>query len=330
MVSFKQLEAIYWVSLLGTFAAAAEKLHTSESAISKRITELESTFNVELFDRTLRSARLTRRGAEVVEFSRSILDQRGQLLERMGKTELTVRRFRVGVTELIALTWLPRLVEVFRAAYPDISFEPEIDLSTVLCEKLNAGSIDLAIVPPVFSESGVVAVPLQELELSWMCKPGLVAAHESLSIAQIAKHPILTQTGKSGVDTVYDQWFLQQRVPVRKIFAGNSLLALAALTAAGFGISYLPRLYFRDLVECGTLQQIEAVELNPSIRYYAVYRGADEISGFSESFAKLCEEVCNFAKSPAAPSMYSAQVPPPQRRTAKRAPKSVKIIHPSE
>jgi DNA-binding transcriptional LysR family regulator len=322
MVSFKQLEAIYWVSLLGTFSAAAEKLHTSESAISKRITELESTFDVELFDRTLRSARLTRRGTEVVDFARTILDQRGQLLERMGKAELTVRRFRVGVTELIALTWLPRLVEMFRADYPDISFEPEIDLSTVLCEKLNAGSIDLAIVPPVFSESGVIAVPLQELELSWMCKPGLVTTHEPLSMAQIAKHPILTQTGKSGVDTVYDQWFLQQRVPVRKIFAGNSLLALAALTAAGFGISYLPKLYFADLVERGTLQQIDAADANPAIRYYAIYRGADEISGFSEKFAKLCEEVCNFAKSPETPSMYSTPGSTAPKRPARRATKT--------
>lgn len=296
MFSFKQLEAIYWVAKLGTFAAAAEKLHTSESAISKRISELEAVFNVALFDRALRSARLTRRGTEVVEYAHNILDQRNQLLNSMGRAELTVRRFRVGVTELVALTWLPRLVEAFRSDYPDISFEPEVDLSTVLCEKLAAGVIDFAVVPPVFGGLDTVAVPLQEMELAWMCCPGLVPRGKALSLAQLAGFPILAQTGKSGVDTVYDRWFQEQRMAVKKIYAGNSLVALAALTASGFGISYLPTLYFNDHVERGLLQRIRLAQPSPAILYHAIYRRDDEIAGFSARFAQLCVRMCDFAK----------------------------------
>lgn len=298
MVSFKQLEAIHWVAQLGTFAAAAEKLHASESAISKRISELEALFGQPLFDRSLRVARLTRRGMEAVEFAHTILQQRNQLLDRMGKAELAVRRFRVGVTELVALTWLPRLVEAFRREYPDISFEPEVDLSTVLCEKLEAGAIDFAIVPPVFGGSGITAVPLQQMELAWMCRPRLVPKGKALSFAQLAAFPILAQTGKSGVDTVYDQWFQAQGVPVKKTYAGNSLVALAALTASGIGISYLPALYFRDHVTRGLLQVIRLEQPSPSILYHAIYRAGDEIAGFNARFAALCGQVCDFAKPP--------------------------------
>lgn len=301
MVSFKQLEAIYWVAQLGTFAAAAEKLYASESAISKRITELEAVFGVSLFDRSLRSARLTRRGAEVVEYAHTILDQRNQLLARMGRAELAVRRFRVGVTELVALTWLPRLVEAFRSEYPDISFEPEVDLSTVLCEKLAAGAIDFAIVPPVFGGPGTTAVPLQKMELAWMCRPGMVPRGKALSLAQLIDFPILAQTGRSGVDAVYDQWFQEQRMPVKKLYAGNSLVALAALTASGFGISYLPALYFRDHVARGLLQQIRLAQPSPVILYHAIYRESDEIAGFSARFAQLCVRTCDFAKPTEAP-----------------------------
>ena len=42
MITFKQLEAIYWIANLGSFAAAADKLCTSQSAVSKRVQELET------------------------------------------------------------------------------------------------------------------------------------------------------------------------------------------------------------------------------------------------------------------------------------------------
>jgi DNA-binding transcriptional LysR family regulator len=323
LLSFKQLEAIYWVSDLGSFSSAADKLHTSESAISKRIAELEDILGSQLFDRTLRSARLTRRGREVVEFAQSILDQRNRFIDRMGRTELTVRRFRVGVTELVALTWLPRLVEAFRDKYPDISFEPKVDLSTELCERLDAGQLDLVIVPPVFGGSGQIAVPLKEMELTWMCRPGLLpVAKGVLPVAELMKFPILAQAGRSGVDTVYDQWFRQQQLPVRKVYAGNSLVTLAALTMSGFGISYLPTLYFRDLVRQGLLQELRCSESAPPIVYHAVHRADDEIANFAASVAQLCVEVCDFAKPlevPVAPARVAAKPgasPARKRRSA--------------
>ena len=41
MITLKQLEALYWCAKLQSFASAANRLHTSQSAISKRISELE-------------------------------------------------------------------------------------------------------------------------------------------------------------------------------------------------------------------------------------------------------------------------------------------------
>ncbi|MDF3605779.1 LysR family transcriptional regulator [Paracoccus sp. DMF-8] len=53
--TLKQLETIYWIANLGTFERAALKLNTTQSAISKRIQELELAVGAELFDRSLRA-----------------------------------------------------------------------------------------------------------------------------------------------------------------------------------------------------------------------------------------------------------------------------------
>jgi len=297
MISFRQLEAVFWAARLGTFAAAAEQLHTSESAISKRVSELETFLEKSLFDRSKRRVTPTRAGLEFVEQAEEMLRTRDRLLIRMGKESTQVKRFRVGVTELVALTWLPQLVQAFRGCYPEISFEPEIDLSMNLVEKLQAGQVDLIIVPKVFSPERLVVVPLQEMQLSWMCRPDLIDAKiKRLNFEELAQHPILTQTGRSGVDVVYDAWFKEKNIRVRKVYAGNSLISLATLTILGFGVSYLPSLYFSDLARKKLLREIVLVEPSPLIQYNAVYLAQDTIAGFCAQIAQLCTEHCDFSK----------------------------------
>jgi DNA-binding transcriptional LysR family regulator len=72
-MTFKQLEALYWIAKLGGFAQAANQLHTSQSAVSKRVHELELLFDTELFDRSQRTARLTEKGEEMFVLASRLL-----------------------------------------------------------------------------------------------------------------------------------------------------------------------------------------------------------------------------------------------------------------
>ena len=58
-MNMKQLETFYWVERLGSFSAAAERVHATQSTISMRIQELEQSLGVKLFDLSHRMARLT-------------------------------------------------------------------------------------------------------------------------------------------------------------------------------------------------------------------------------------------------------------------------------
>src|SRR6478752_3008396 len=124
-MTFKQLEALYWIARLGGFAQAASHLHTSQSAISKRVRELEQLFDTELFDRSLRTARLTEKGEEMFVLASKLLEQRDAAVEQFGKPGVLERRIRLGVTELSAMTWLPRLIGVIQQHYPKVILEPD-------------------------------------------------------------------------------------------------------------------------------------------------------------------------------------------------------------
>src|SRR3546814_19050122 len=67
MITLKQLEAFNWIAKLDTFERAAAKLNTTQSAISKRIQELEASIGLPWLDRSHRGARLTRHGEQLLD-----------------------------------------------------------------------------------------------------------------------------------------------------------------------------------------------------------------------------------------------------------------------
>jgi DNA-binding transcriptional LysR family regulator len=295
MITLKQLEALYWCARLQSFASAANRLHTSQSAISKRIGELEQVVGQPVFDRRRRTPKLTARGEDLLQGAERMLGLRDSMLSSLGRAPAAMRRFRLGVTELTALTWLPQLVKAIRAAYPETALEPEIDLSPNLCDKLARDEIDLVVVPPVFARSDFVAHPLRELGLAWMCAPDLLPDKRSFSLTDIAAQPILMQAGRSGVDVAYDKWFRDQGLAIRRVYTGNSLVALSALTMAGFGVGYLPTDYFADLVNHGLLRVLNVKGPRPpDTRYHAVHR-KDAPPAVAE-VALLAQSLCNFDK----------------------------------
>ncbi len=295
MLTFKQIEAIHWVGKLGSFAAAADKLNTTQSAISKRLAEIEALLNLQLFDRSHRTARLTDKGREILALGEEILLLREHLFSSAGRESIAVRRFRIGVTELTALTWLPSFVQAFRLTYPEVELQPEIDLSVSMAEKLKKGAVDLIVVPPVFNDSSFEAVRLKELTLAWMCSPALCAKRNALTLQEITSYPVLMQVERSGVDVGYDRWFREQGLSVQPIYAGNSLIALSALTALGFGVSYLPADYFAEMATSGELRVLRSTVALPKVPYFAVYRNDGPVA-FSQCVAAMAKKFCDFAK----------------------------------
>jgi DNA-binding transcriptional LysR family regulator len=186
MMTFKQLEAIYWVARLGSFAQAATKLHATQSAISKRVQELESLFDTPLFDRTLRTARLTDKGEEMFAVAQRLLGHRDAAVEQFQRPEVIERRLRLGVTELTAMTWLPRLVQRIESLYPKVVIEPDVDTSIALRDKLLKDELDVVIVPDALEDPRCEARHVGELEMGWLCKPGLIDARKPLRMHELA------------------------------------------------------------------------------------------------------------------------------------------------
>ncbi|MET0530502.1 MAG: LysR family transcriptional regulator [Microvirga sp.] len=295
MITLKQLEALYWISNLGTFERAAAKLNTTQSAISKRIRELEAASGLPLFDRNQRGARLTEKGEHLLALGQEMLGLQQRILDLRDATEMPARRLRFGVTELAALTWLPRLVAAIRESYPQVTLEPHVDTTFTLTDKLREDALDVIVVPETFSDDDITSVRVADVSNVWMARPGLVDNQGSLALEELATYPILTQGSRGGTGLYYHRWFRSQGIVFSQVLTSDNLIALLGLTVAGVGICYLPRQCFRPLVDEGKLVVIPTRPALPPTPYAVMYR-SDRPSAFISMIADMIADVCDFSR----------------------------------
>lgn len=295
MINLRQLLALHWIERLGTFERAAERLNTTQSAISKRIQELEASTGLQLFDRSQRGARLTAIGEEMLVIAREMLTLAERITSLKDGTHVVTRRLRLGVTELTALTWLPRLIAKLVEDFPGLTVEAEVDMSRNLHEKLVDDLVDMIIIPDTFTAPEITAVPLGIVENAWMAAPGVVEHSGVVGLAELAKYPLLVQGKKSGSGLFVNKWLGTMGIELPKMLSSDSLTAMLGLTAAGLGVTYLPLECFRPLVDEGKLTIIHTDPPLPPVPYMAMYRN-DRPSAFVSEVAIRAVEQCDFSR----------------------------------
>lgn len=296
-ISFRQLEALVAIAEHGTFEAAASRLNTTQSAVSKRIREFENACGTQLFLRTGRPSTLTKVGEVVVRHATALLDGRAALLRQMSPDLDVERRLRVGLTSICAETWLPFFVSAARKQYPALHLEADVGNSTTLCEMLGRGKIDLAVLPQHAAPLEYIQVGLPHpAKFLWMCSPGFSAPHSRMSLNRLAELPIILQSRSTQSDVVFGRWLSEQGIRLPHVVYSNSMLSVRALALAGGGVAYLPSGWCRGHVASGLLRILDVRPTLPLVPFAIIHKSSVQ-TPFIEEMTRLIAIHCDFELS---------------------------------
>lgn len=291
--NIKQLESLYWAGRLGSFQAAANRLHTTQSAISKRVAELEELLGRQLFDRSRRNAQLTPEGERVSEGAEQMLAIAERLLSETGEAETYQAVFRLAATELIAISWLPALLERIRSSFPRLRLEVEVNGGGLLLEQLNHGRYDLALLPGPMWGRIYEALPMKTLKRAWMASPNLKLPQRTLSIEELSEYPIGSQYSDSIHAHLQASWFNRAGFPIRNLIQAHSFGVLGELARSGAVVAQLPVGFYAPQLKSRELVRIHVTPELPDVQYFAVYRRGTAHS-LSRQIAKLAQQSCDF------------------------------------
>lgn len=293
MFTIKQLETFYWVGRLGTIAKAADKLHVTQSAVTKRLQELEAMVSAPLFERQARKNLLTPAAKSLLVESEHLFEMLERLQKMKGSTDQPARELHIGLGELTALTWFPSFIKKMKSTYPNVTIQPEIDLSSLLLRKVKEGHLDFAILPDIPDSDNLARVPVGTVPFGWFAAPGKFSDQEVHSLPELASHPVIEQSEHSIINRLCARLWESAGVRPERLNGGNNIVALAGLVSAGVGISCLPVPLFEASLANGDLQLLKTQPEAPTVDY-ACYFLKYPHSALGYNVADIAKRSCTF------------------------------------
>ena len=245
------LNAFIAIAELGSFSEAAERLHLTQPAVSKRIASLEQQLSVRLFDRLGREVSLTEAGRALLPRAYQILnvldDTRRALTNLNGEIS---GRLTLATSHHIGLHRLPPLLRAFTRAHPQVALDIQFLDSEVAYEEVLHGRAELAVITlaPETREP-VHAVAVWDDPLDFVAAPEHpLARSQVISLADVAHHPAVFPGGNTFPHHIVRRLFEAQGLTPNIAMSTNYLETIKMMVSIGLAWSVLPRTMLDDQV----------------------------------------------------------------------------------
>jgi DNA-binding transcriptional LysR family regulator len=300
MLDFRSIETFLWVVKLGSFRGAAQRLNTTQPAISQRIAQLERELGVKLLNRDHRIASPTPSGRQMMVYAEKLIGLRTEMLAEVGDRSAMRGVLRLGVAETIVHTWLPRLIKHVNQSYPNLSLEIEVDVTPNLHARLLAQEIELAFALGPPSAPGIRNRVLCDYPVNFLASPMLGLGDAPVSAEEIAKFPIITFPRKTQPYERVRALFNRPDLPPIRLHASASIATVIHMAIEGLGVAVIPAAIVENELADGRLQELKTNLRMPPLTFTASWLASPEMIAI-ERVAELAAETAESASQPPAP-----------------------------
>lgn len=271
-INFKQIEAFVWVADLGSFRGAAERLNTTQPNISTRVSNLEDLIGVKLMERDAGSVRLTAKGKDLLTAARQILHAADGFVEAAGQQNLVESTVKLGVTEMIASTWLRHFLKAVKEQFPRLNIALTVDISVNLKPQLFSRSIDMAFQNGPFVRKISGSQDLGKFPYVWVGAPALdITRVGKPSRDEMRTYPILALAKDTSQFQEVDAHFGGAKGQMANIISSSSISPCIHMAIEAMGITALPATMVRRYVADGRLKHIDYHWVPAPLEFLARY-----------------------------------------------------------
>ena len=242
-MQINQINAFLAIAELESFSLAAERLHITQPAVSKRIHQLETIVNASLFDRIGKRSILTPNGRAFKPHAERILQELKTFRTGLSRQQATPSgSLSFATSHHIGLHRLPQTLRQFKIRYPRVDLDLHFMDSEDACAAIANSELELAIVTlPEHSDERLLCEPV------WI---------DRLVVVMAADHPLAMQNEISPTNLLMHAAILPSigtftRRIINNLFAGdeqrlniiletNYLETIKVMVSANLGWSILP------------------------------------------------------------------------------------------
>lgn len=282
-----QLAAFITVAETASFSLAAEKLHLTQPAVSKRIALLEGNLGVRLFDRIGRQVLLTEAGQILLDRAKTITREIHTTRTLIANLSTHVSGdMRLAASHHIGLHRLPVVLREYAERYPQVKIDISFLESERAYEEVVHGGIELAVVTLAPEKLPKInAHQLWEDELCLMiARDHPLAGYPRVTLDDLVKFPVILPAENTFTRKLIEAQFQARGYSLKPEMSTNYLETIRMMVSIGMAWSVLPRTMLDDDLQILNLRKFH---INRSLGY--IVHEYHTLTNAANSFIALLE-----------------------------------------
>lgn len=239
----QNLLAFITVADTRSFSEAAEKLHLTQPAVSKRIANLEAQLDSKLFDRISRTIQLTEAGESLLPRARNILRAVKEAKRCIDDLQGEVSgSLSIGISHHIGLHRLPPVLKSFSQRYPRVHFDIDFMDSEEAYEQVMQGAIELAVITldPKGNTSLNSQPVWQDRLLVVIAETHPLAQQDNTDLKHLSQHTAILPGLNTYTGQIIKSLFQTHQLNLEISMSTNYLETIKMMVSIGLGWSVLP------------------------------------------------------------------------------------------
>jgi LysR family transcriptional regulator for metE and metH len=293
-IELKDLRLVSAIAAFGSVTRAAQKLHSSQSALSHQLISLERNLDTRLFDRVGRAMVPTAAGLELIRGAQRILPELASIETAITRRDQArTRPLRIATGCYTCYQWLPDVLKIFTGMHPDIEVEIILEATRRVTDALSENELDFAItaMPPaqesftkkkLFSDPFVAVVSATHRLAS--CQAGI--QWNELAQETILTHDMSVEDANKLKDAIHFGTAKSGSVAASRIRLVPFTEAIVELARSGLGVGILSQWTARNYADRGDLVLVPLLPQSKRM-FYATWRRTNPLRLPFADFAEL-------------------------------------------
>ena len=241
-MDLRQLEILKAIVEAGSFTGAGDKLHVSQSAVSRQILLLEQELKEPVFLRVGRRIRITPAGEALLQLSNRVFQDLKETVAVISDSRESLNgtlRLVGGMT--VCLYVFPLLLKEFRRVHPNVEINVTAGTSEKFIADIRAGSADLGLLTLPVNQPDLVALPVLKEELLLVTAPNHpLSRKKKIRSADLAGQQFVLFEIGSNTRRALDAFFVREQIHPRIVMDTENVEIIKAMVRSDLGITIIP------------------------------------------------------------------------------------------
>ena len=289
-MTIRHLQIFVAVADCGKMRAAAERLHISQPSVSQAVRELESYYNIKLFELLSQRIYITETGKKLLPYARHIIDS-FETMEGFINDTSSGNVIRVGGSVSVGTRLLPPMIKSLENEVPDVDVCVIVDNTAAIERKIQRSELDIAVVEGIVRSDELVKKDIYDDELVLVVGPEHeLFNHPGIKLKELTKHALISRESGSVERNQFEQFLLEHDIKMKNKWSCSNTETIKKAVLNGEGIAILSRMVIEKEIAAGEVRVLNVENTRMKRKIKLIYHKNKYISQSMKQFIDICTD----------------------------------------